>query len=193
VKAPFIDPEVAGNAIYIVREPKLRCVFVAECRSQLRSSPVELGDALDVSRIASAIRQSIERGREPEFVASYMSVASYLMNEAANADRSMFFAPERQTLSVNSQLMCVPLLLLLEDEHADQVSGRLDWSKIDFGYPPARFHTSGVNEQYLRVFRANTQHARNGYDVEISLGVPSGRKQYILEVMQGEMHCVRAM
>lgn len=42
--------------------------------------------------------------REPSFIAEYMSVASQLMLDAANAGRSMFFSAEPGTLSVNSNL-----------------------------------------------------------------------------------------
>ncbi|EIN07650.1 hypothetical protein PUNSTDRAFT_24318, partial [Punctularia strigosozonata HHB-11173 SS5] len=85
VETSFTDPCVGGNAIYI-----------------LRSKPVDQKDVFDVAHIAYTIRRSIEDGRDPAFIGEYMSAASYLMNEAANADRSMFFAPELQTLSVNS-------------------------------------------------------------------------------------------
>lgn len=66
---------------------------------------------------------------------------------------------------------------------------RLDWGAIAFGHPPARFHTSGTNEQYLRVYRANDIHSQEPeqYDIEISLGVPSDMKTAILRVMLAEM------
>ncbi|KZT65178.1 hypothetical protein DAEQUDRAFT_653195, partial [Daedalea quercina L-15889] len=109
--APIVDSEVAGNPIYIIR-------------TELERGTGRLGS------VALAIRRSIEKWREPSFITAYMSVASHLMLDAANADRSMFFAAEAGALSVNSTLS-------------------LDWPSVDFGYPgKARFHTCGVNDKY---------------------------------------------
>ena len=58
----------------------------------------------ELSDIALTIRRSIERWREPSFIVDYMSVASQLMLDAANAGRSMFFSAEPGALSVNSNL-----------------------------------------------------------------------------------------
>ncbi|KDQ61326.1 hypothetical protein JAAARDRAFT_91404, partial [Jaapia argillacea MUCL 33604] len=114
LKTKFIDPDVAGNAIYIIK-----------------SSTFEPADLTNATRIGEAIRDSIERSRSPTFVEQWMSVASYLMLSAANSGRSIFFAPESEVLSVNSNLA-------------------LDWRSIDFGAPGSRsqFFTAGVSNHY---------------------------------------------
>lgn len=77
---------------------------------------------------------------------------------------------------------------------AERPIPRLDWQSVDFGYHGrARFHTSGVNERYLRVFRANPRfdeesmdHGAGG-DVEISLGVPASICDEVLGKLRDEL------
>ncbi len=39
---------------------------------------------------------------------------------------------------------------------------RLDWHSVHFGYPgQARFHTSGINDRYVRVFFSNKRSDMN--------------------------------
>jgi hypothetical protein len=59
-------------------------------------------ERLDPDLAAQAVRQSIVKARIPHFVQNYMSVASVLMESAANQNRAMFFGGEPHTLSVNS-------------------------------------------------------------------------------------------
>jgi len=85
---PFVDDNVAGNAIFII--------------------PALLDDISDSGKnlagIAKAIRISIEQCRTLDFVAGYMSVASEQMLIAANSGRSMFFGTPPDCFSVNSNL-----------------------------------------------------------------------------------------
>ncbi|EPT05922.1 hypothetical protein FOMPIDRAFT_1109755 [Fomitopsis schrenkii] len=63
VVAPFVNPDVAVNSIYIVR------------------TELERG-AEELLSIASAIRRSIEKWTEPSLIAEYISVASQMMLDA---------------------------------------------------------------------------------------------------------------
>ena len=66
---------------------------------------------------------------------------------------------------------------------------RLDWRGAHFGCPDGtRFHTSGVFKLYLRCFRPNPAKGDDGVwrapqSVEISMGVPAGTKQKMLETL----------
>lgn len=85
VQAPFIDGNVAGNAISIV--PAL-----------LDGTEKTLVDR------AIAIRRAIDRARQPEFIADWVAVASQRMFAAANSSESLFFAASSDCVSVNSNL-----------------------------------------------------------------------------------------
>ncbi|PCH38297.1 hypothetical protein WOLCODRAFT_66225 [Wolfiporia cocos MD-104 SS10] len=86
VDAPFVESHEAGNAIHII--------------------PTSLNerDAQNVEGIAVALRRSILKWRDPDLLARWLAVASHSMLEAANSDRSMFFAATSGLLSVNSQV-----------------------------------------------------------------------------------------
>jgi len=85
LSGPFVNKDVAGNAIYIIS-------------THLRDGPSESS----LCDVALAIRNTLERCRMPEFIEQYMSVASHLMLAAANEDRSLFFSTPPGRLSVNS-------------------------------------------------------------------------------------------
>ncbi|TFY64197.1 hypothetical protein EVJ58_g2784 [Rhodofomes roseus] len=124
-----------------------------------------------LSDIALTIRRSIEKWREPAFIGAHMSVASQLMLDAANARRSMFFAAEPGVLSVNSNLS-------------------LDWQSADFGYPSrARFHTSGINERYLRTFHVNPNPKDHGQgeNIEMSFGVSASLRDKVVDMLATEL------
>ncbi|THH15890.1 hypothetical protein EW146_g4661 [Bondarzewia mesenterica] len=87
VNAPFVQGDLAGNAIYIATCP-----------------PWPSERNIDVRGIAQAIRSSIERSRDRGSLEEWMTVASHLMLTAANADESLFFAAPPGTMSINSQL-----------------------------------------------------------------------------------------
>ncbi|KZT11447.1 uncharacterized protein LAESUDRAFT_270836 [Laetiporus sulphureus 93-53] len=104
-----------------------------------------------------------------------MSVASDQMLSAANTGLSMFFASPPGSMSVNSNLS-------------------LDWQSVHFGYPEqARFHTSGINDRYLRVFRANLtrmdngRRASSGKAVDICFAVPSWAKSIVETTLAAEL------
>jgi len=128
-----------------------------------------------LSSTALSIRRSIERWREPSFITAYTSVASQLMLTAAETSRSMFFAAEPGVLSVNSNLS-------------------LNWQSVDFGYPGrASFHTSGVNERYLRVFRVNPSTSTtadvesHAEDIELTFGVSASLRGKVVDMMTAEL------
>ncbi|OCH95279.1 hypothetical protein OBBRIDRAFT_720887 [Obba rivulosa] len=83
---PFVDGNVVGNAIYIVRIIPTR----------LSKGSLSLCD------VAVAIRSTLERCRTSEYVEWWMCVASHIMLAAANEDRSLFFSTPLGRLSVNS-------------------------------------------------------------------------------------------
>lgn len=57
-----------------------------------------------LASIAVAIRRSVQRCREPDFIEGWMAVASHQMLRAANAGESLFFAGGSDCVSVNSNL-----------------------------------------------------------------------------------------
>ncbi|KAI0362762.1 hypothetical protein OH77DRAFT_1515943 [Trametes cingulata] len=90
-----------------------------------------------LSDVAIAIRRTILRCRELAFVEEYMGVASALMLSAVNSGHSWVFASSPEKLSVNS-------------------NANINWRSAHFGFPSSvRFHTSGLNDRYVRVFRSN--------------------------------------
>lgn len=97
-------PEVAGNAIYIVRldfwslETFLFPDKIAQIPTQLEH------EERNLKTIACALRRSIIQCREPTFVKDYISVASQVMSSAVDEGRSMFFEAPPGQISVNSNL-----------------------------------------------------------------------------------------
>lgn len=85
VAAPFIDPNVAGNCIYVI--------------------PTSLIMPTDgIVSVAQKVRQSLLEARSPGFIESYMSVAGHHMLRAATEDKKFFFGSDSNILSVNSNL-----------------------------------------------------------------------------------------
>ncbi|KIM58708.1 hypothetical protein SCLCIDRAFT_93483, partial [Scleroderma citrinum Foug A] len=81
VTAPFVEANVAGNAIQNI---------VAE---QLPS---------DVVGIATAIRTSINRSRDAQDLENWLSTASDCMLGTINSGKSFFFRAHDEVLTVNS-------------------------------------------------------------------------------------------
>ena len=53
---------------------------------------------------------------------------------------------------------------------------RIDWHTAHFGYPTrTRFHTSGINERYIRVFFSNPDHNRGAPEIERPDASDTGR------------------
>ncbi|OJT14189.1 hypothetical protein TRAPUB_9300 [Trametes pubescens] len=137
VPAVVDSPNVAGNAIYIIP-------------TTLETASASLLDT------ALAIRKTISRCRTPVFVEEYMAVASALMLSAVNGDRAWLFKAEPGKLSVNSNAAYASSSWPKYDSHHMLCYYRINWRSAHFGYPHAtRFHTSGLNDRYLRVFSSN--------------------------------------
>ena len=75
---------------------------------------------LSIPSVARVVRASIKTGRDPAFVETWVSFASFLMSKSANAQRYQWFAPEDQEATVNSNYRRVPSL-------------RLKWHCYNFG------------------------------------------------------------
>ncbi|RPD79770.1 hypothetical protein L226DRAFT_550071 [Lentinus tigrinus ALCF2SS1-7] len=119
--------------------------------------PCDLSPGSTLEDSACSIRRSIIRSREPSFVEEYMSVASHLMLSAANAGRSMFFAAPPGHASVNSNVA-------------------ISWHTAHFGFPTRiRFHTSGINDRYIRVFFSNPDpdYIRRTVEGELAAQIPT--------------------
>ncbi|KAF9239607.1 hypothetical protein BU15DRAFT_46596 [Melanogaster broomeanus] len=81
IKAPFIDADVAGNLIQNVPSGAL---------------------PLDMTGIASTVRAALLRSRELDYLNNWISTASKLMLDTANAGKSFFFAPQDDVVTINS-------------------------------------------------------------------------------------------
>ena len=85
-----------------------------------------------------------------------MSVASYLMQEAINDERSMFFVAPAGHMSVNSNVGWVVTTASVRTTLLLINLCRIGWHSAHFGFPgKTRFHTSGINDRYVRVFSSN--------------------------------------
>ncbi|KAK7043779.1 hypothetical protein VNI00_008391 [Paramarasmius palmivorus] len=115
----------------------------------------------NIAHIALLIRQSIITAREPDFVNSYMATAGQLMHTAAETGKQFYFGSDPNTLSVNSTIS-------------------VNWQRVNFGVPNAKFYTSGVSRYYLRLFRANTT---NTDLIDVSLGVPEALYPRLMELL----------
>ncbi|OSD02775.1 hypothetical protein PYCCODRAFT_1435056 [Trametes coccinea BRFM310] len=94
---------------------------------------------LSMTGTAAEVRRSIQLSRSRSFVEEYMTAASALMLEAVNNHRAWVFVPRPEKLSVNS-------------------NSSINWQSAHFGYPgTTRFHTSGLNDHYMRVFPSNPE------------------------------------
>lgn len=126
-----------------------------------------------------------------------MSIASALMQYAANNEEAMYFSNPPGTMSVNSQASYVALLTccsLPADTLILVLS--LDWRSAHFGCPKSVcFHTSGTSVRYLRAFRANPERQVNGSRslddsdgaLDISFGVPRAIEAQVQESIKTEM------
>lgn len=95
-------------------------------------------DPLSLSSIAVAIRRSIVRSRDSNFLASWIATADGLMTEMARENRLMNIGPFPNEIAVNSNL-------------------RYDLANaVGLGYTDkCRFYTAWTGALYLRVFRPN--------------------------------------
>ncbi|KIM58734.1 hypothetical protein SCLCIDRAFT_127632 [Scleroderma citrinum Foug A] len=80
VKAPFVEENMAGNAIQTIITEQL---------------------PLDMVGIATAIRTSIIRSRDPQDLENWLSTATDLMLTTANSGKSFFFKPYDDVVDVN--------------------------------------------------------------------------------------------
>ncbi|KAG5637859.1 hypothetical protein H0H81_002898 [Sphagnurus paluster] len=87
VRAPFVQADVAGNAILIIPTEK-----------------IEDMEATNIAAIARKIRKSYQHYLEPQVLEEMISVTGHLMLLAANEQRPPFFGIEPTTLSVNSSI-----------------------------------------------------------------------------------------
>ncbi|TBU50153.1 hypothetical protein BD309DRAFT_849867 [Dichomitus squalens] len=133
-----VEDGIAGNAIYII------------------PTSIAAEDIHDLKRIAYALRRSILSWRERSKVEEYMSVASHFMQLATNQGHSMFFAAPPGHMSVNSNAGSVVMTAGVRLGLALTNIIRIDWHSAHFGLPnKIKFHTSGINDRYVRVFSSN--------------------------------------
>ncbi|KAF5386593.1 hypothetical protein D9615_001725 [Tricholomella constricta] len=86
IKAPFVQPDVAGNAILIIPTEE------------------DFRGGANIVEVAKKIRESLLHNLEARRLEQSMSVISYLMLLAANEHRPPFFGIETTTLSINSNI-----------------------------------------------------------------------------------------
>jgi hypothetical protein len=65
---------------------------------------------------------------------------------------------------------------------------RFDWQSVHFGFPKsAGFYTSGVSNQYLRVFRSNPSEMLPEEAIDISFGVPIDLKPRVMNILRSDL------
>ncbi|KDQ06839.1 hypothetical protein BOTBODRAFT_95212, partial [Botryobasidium botryosum FD-172 SS1] len=110
---PFAHLNLAGNSVFM-----------------MFSSEIAAEDVLSLAAIARAVRASITRARDPDFVEMWMTFGSYYMKRTADADRLTWWVPQEGKFYVNSNY-------------------GFDWNAAHLGFPGrARFYTSGLQDRY---------------------------------------------
>ncbi|EIN09404.1 hypothetical protein PUNSTDRAFT_51677 [Punctularia strigosozonata HHB-11173 SS5] len=131
---------------------------------------------LDVGRIATVVRDTISKTRDPDYCRRAVAISEELYTRSSNANRCQWWFPWEGGVAANN-LYCVP------------------WTGCHFGYPgKARFHVYDSWERYFRIWPGNpTKNAQGDWDANegsarVFFRIKHHHKDKFLEIVKDDLH-----